>query len=82
MKSIGIVRRIDNLGKIVIPKELRNSLKIHSKDPIEIFAEGETIVLKKYQAACIFCGKNENLTYYKNRPVCKGCIYILQNQHR
>ena len=60
MKSIGIVRRIDELGRVVIPIELRNKFGISEKDPIEIYVEGSTIVLKKYEPNCIFCGNTKN----------------------
>ena len=62
MKSTGIVRRVDELGRIVIPIELRNKLKIAEKDPIEIYVEGSSIILKKYEETCVFCGgtKKEN----------------------
>ena len=56
MKALGIVRKVDILGRIVIPKELRDSLDIEDKDPLEIFVEGDRIILKKYNPSCIFCG--------------------------
>ena len=55
MKSTGIVRKVDELGRIVIPKELRNTLNIEEKDSLEIYVDGEHIILKKYEPACIFC---------------------------
>ena len=56
MKSTGIVRKVDELGRIVLPIEMRRTLGIGEKDSLEIFIDGETVVLKKYSPACIFCG--------------------------
>lgn len=61
MKSTGIIRRVDELGRIVIPIELRNKLKIAEKDPIEIYVDGSSIVLKKLEETCVFCGSTKNV---------------------
>lgn len=74
MKSTGIVRKVDELGRIVIPIELRNKLDIAIKDPIEIFVEGSSIVLKKYEQNCIFCGNTKELTSYKEKLICTKCL--------
>lgn len=74
MKSIGIVRKVDELGRIVLPKELRETLKIEHKDPIEIFVEGDNIILKKYEPACIFCGNASDVVTYMDKRVCKSCL--------
>lgn len=74
MKSTGIVRKVDELGRIVIPIELRNKLDIAIKDPIEIFVEGSSIVLKKYEENCIFCSNTKDLTSYKDKLVCSKCL--------
>ena len=73
MKSTGIVRQIDMLGRIVLPIELRRLLDISEKDSVEIFTEGDSIVLKKFQPSCIFCGSSENLTKYMDKNVCAAC---------
>lgn len=73
MKSTGIVRRLDELGRVVIPKELRKTLTIDVKDPLEIYVEGETIILKKYAPACIFCNETTNVVVYKGKNVCENC---------
>ena len=73
MKSTGIIRRVDELGRIVIPIELRNNLKIAEKDPIEIFVDGSSIVLKKHEETCIFCGATKDLVSYKDKLVCTKC---------
>ena len=74
MKSTGIVRQVDKLGRIVIPKELRNTLDINIDDPVEIFTDNECIILKKHHPACIFCGETEKLTLYKDKLVCSRCM--------
>lgn len=74
MKSIGIIRRVDELGRVVIPIELRNKFGIAEKDPIEIYVDGSTIVLKKYEPNCIFCGNSKNLIEYKGKLVCEKCL--------
>ena len=73
MKSTGIVRRVDELGRVVIPIELRTQLGIAVKDPIEIFVDCTSIVLKKYEQSCIFCGNTENLKDFKGKLVCDNC---------
>lgn len=73
MKSTGIVRKVDELGRVVIPIELRNNLGIKEKDPIEIYVDGSSIVLKKYQPNCIFCGGTKKLVEYKGKLVCANC---------
>ena len=79
MKATGIVRKVDELGRIVIPIELRNKLDIAIKDPIEIFVEGYSIILKKYEPNCVFCGNSKELTSYKDKLVCSKCLSKLSN---
>jgi transcriptional pleiotropic regulator of transition state genes len=79
MKATGIVRKVDELGRIVIPIELRNKLDIAIKDPIEIFVEGSSIILKKYEPNCVFCGNSKELTSYKDKLVCSKCLSKLSN---
>ena len=74
MKSTGIVRKVDELGRIVIPIELRRTLGIDVKDALEIYVDGEKIVLKKYEPACLFCGSADDVKHYLNRIVCHECI--------
>ncbi len=78
MKSTGIVRRMDELGRVVIPIELRNQFQIAEKDPIEIFVDGSSIVLKKYEKSCLFCGNTKKLTTYKDKLICSKCIKQLK----
>lgn len=74
MKSTGIVRKVDELGRVVIPIELRRTLGIGEKDALEIYVDGERIMLKKYEPACIFCGNAENVVYFKGKIVCNSCV--------
>lgn len=74
MKSTGIVRKIDDLGRMVIPIELRKTMNIRPKDPMEIFVEDEKIILRKYQPACIFCGSADDTLEYEGQMVCRECI--------
>lgn len=74
MKSTGVVRKVDELGRIVIPIELRRTLNIEEKDPLEIYVDGEQILLKKYQPACIFCGDARDVIDIKGKKVCKKCL--------
>lgn len=79
MKATGIIRRVDELGRVVIPIEIRNQFNIVEKDPIEIYVDDSTIVLKKYEPNCIFCGNTENLIEYKDKLVCDNCSKHLNN---
>lgn len=80
MKSTGIVRKVDELGRVVLPIELRRTLDIHEKDSLEIYVDGEKIVLKKYSPACIFCGENGEIKYFRGKNICSKCIEELLNQ--
>lgn len=73
MKSTGIIRKVDELGRVVIPIEIRNKFEIAEKDPIEIYVEGSSIILKKFEPNCIFCGSTKDLVEYKDKLVCSKC---------
>jgi len=74
MKSTGIIRKVDELGRVVIPIELRNKFDISEKDPIEIYVDGSSIILKKYESNCVFCGNSKNLIMHKDKLICKKCL--------
>lgn len=78
MKSLGIVRKVDELGRIVLPIELRRTLNIGIEDPVAIFVDGNTIILRKHETSCIFCGGTQDLTVYMNKNVCESCIKELK----
>ncbi len=77
MKSTGIIRNIDELGRLVVPKEIRKKLGIDKNDPVEIYVEGDKILLTKYAPACHFCGGIEELTEFKGKKICASCISSL-----
>ena len=79
MKPVGIVRQIDALGRIVIPKELRRTLDIAEGDPLEMFIEDNTVILRKYQPACIICGSAKNVVTFKGRNFCPDCVRQLSS---
>ena len=80
MKSTGIVRTVDELGRIVLPIELRRTLGIEEKDRIEIFVDGESIILRKYQPACIFCDNAKDIINYKGKNICPDCIRAMNEK--
>lgn len=73
MKATGIVRKVDSLGRIVLPMELRNVFNISEGDPLEIYVDGSSIILKKYAPGCTFCGSLEDVDYYKGKYICDKC---------
>ncbi len=74
MKTTGIVRKVDELGRIVLPIELRRTLNINIKDPLEIYVDGEFIMLRKYEPACIFCGNAKDVVRIHEKNVCANCL--------
>lgn len=79
MKSTGIVRKVDELGRIVLPIELRRTFSIEEKDALEIYVDESTIILKKYEPACIFCNDARNVINYKGKNICQSCMDELKN---
>lgn len=78
MKSTGITRQIDELGRLVLPKEIRTAYDIKVKDTLEIFTEDDRIILKKYQPACIFCGEAKDVSLFEGKRICRGCLERLK----
>lgn len=78
MKATGIIRKVDELGRIVIPKELRKSMSISEGDPLEIFTDNDTIILKKYEPFCTFCGSSDMLFTFGGKNVCASCAKKIQ----
>lgn len=74
MKSTGIVRQVDDLGRVVLPKELRDTLDIAEKDPLEIYVDENKILLKKYQPGCIFCNSAKDVSNFKGKNICPDCM--------
>ena len=79
MKSTGVVRKVDELGRIVLPIELRKMMDINVKDSVEIFTEGDSIILRKYMPACIFCDDASDVVYFGGKRVCRQCLEKLKN---
>lgn len=80
MKATGIVRKVDQLGRIVLPIELRKTLGIDIKDPIEIYVDGDYILLKKYEPACVFCGNAKDVKRFHDKNICSSCIKELSKK--
>lgn len=74
MKSTGIVRKVDELGRVVLPIELRRSLDIEEKDALEIYVDGNSVILKKYEPDCIFCGNARDVINFKGKNICSTCL--------
>ncbi|PAB58086.1 AbrB/MazE/SpoVT family DNA-binding domain-containing protein [Anaeromicrobium sediminis] len=74
MKSTGIVRKVDELGRVVIPIELRRTLGIKEKDTLEIYVDRDNIILKKYEPTCVFCGESEGIKKFKGKNICSTCV--------
>ena len=79
MRTTGITRKIDELGRIVLPAELRRTLGLASRDTMEIYVEGDSVVLKKFGVACVFCGNSENIVAYREKSVCPACLSYLKD---
>ncbi len=80
MKATGMVRNIDELGRIVIPKEMRRKMGIQSNDPVEIYVDDDKIILTKYAPSCIFCDSDEDLIVYKDKKICTACAAQIRDQ--
>ncbi len=78
MKTTGVIRQLDSLGRIVLPIELRRTLGIGSKDMLEIFVEGTSVILRKYEPDCLFCGSSQDLSPYREKMICSRCLKELK----
>ena len=78
MKSTGIVRKVDELGRIVLPIEMRRTLDIGEKDALEIYVEGSSVILKKYKPSCVFCDATKDITVFKGQNICPKCLKELK----
>lgn len=82
MKATGIVRKVDELGRIVLPKELRQTMGIRTGDPMEIYTDGKGIILRKYAPGCAFCGSVNGIRYIHGTLVCNICANNMQMLYR
>ena len=78
MKSTGVVRKLDNLGRVVLPIELRRKFDISADDSVEIFIDDDKIILKKYEPCCIFCGNGSDVSLFKGKLLCSDCISLIK----
>lgn len=78
MKSTGIVRKVDELGRIVLPIELRRTLDIAEKDSLEIYVDDSSIILKKYEPSCVFCGNSKDVITFRGKNICPACLSELR----
>ncbi|MFC5652366.1 AbrB/MazE/SpoVT family DNA-binding domain-containing protein [Paenibacillus solisilvae] len=74
MKPAGVVRKVDQLGRIVLPKSLRKRYQMNEGDPVEILVQGDHIILERYRPRCVFCGSMEEVRDFKERSLCSACI--------
>lgn len=74
MKTTGIIRKVDELGRVVLPIELRRTMDIAVKDELEIYMDNDRIILQKFEPACIFCASSRNLVNYRGKNICQDCI--------
>ena len=79
MKAIGIVRKTDGLGRIVLPKELRDTMGLEEGTPMEIFVDGNQVILRKYEMQCEFCGEKDDQKLIKlnGKSICRACAIRL-----
>ena len=82
MKATGIIRRVDELGRVVIPIELRNKFGITEKDPMEIYVDSSSIILKKYEPNCIFCDSSKKLVEFHGKQICEKCLNSLVEKNK
>lgn len=82
MKATGIVRKVDELGRIVLPIELRRTLDVDIKDAMEIFTEGDNIILRKYEPACVFCSQVKHTINFKGKLICPTCIEMVRMEDK
>ncbi len=79
MKDSGIMRRVDSLGRFVLPKELRRSLGIECNDYLQIYTEGEKVIVQKAQHTCALCSRTEDLIDFNDKKVCKSCVSLIKD---
>ena len=78
MKSTGMVRKVDELGRIVLPISIRQNMGIEARDSVEIFTDENRIILQKYQSSCIFCNTADELVYFNDQRICRECLEKLK----
>lgn len=79
MRPIGVVRKVDQLGRIVLPKSLRKNFRMNEGDPIEILVQGDHIILEKFKPKCVFCHSSEKVSKYMERYICEACVIEMKH---
>lgn len=79
MKPIGVVRKVDQLGRIVLPKSLRRRYQMNEGDPVEILVQGDHIILEKYKPKCVFCMSTQRVISYMEKHICQSCLSEMSN---
>lgn len=74
MKPAGVVRKVDQLGRIVLPKSLRKRYQMNEGDPVEILVQGDHIILERYRPRCVFCNTLDDVREFKERYLCGTCM--------
>ena len=74
MKSTGMVRKVDELGRIVLPAEIRQSMDIQVRDSLEIFTDEGRVILQKYQPSCSFCNNADEIVLFSGKRICRSCL--------
>jgi len=82
VKPAGVVRKVDQLGRIVLPKSLRKRYQMNEGDPVEILVQGDHIILERYRPRCVFCGSMEEVREFKERYLCASCIQDMSQLRR
>jgi len=82
VKPVGVVRKVDQLGRIVLPKSLRKRYQMNEGDPVEILVQGDHIILERYKPKCIFCSNQDNVVEYNGRYICHGCLQEMKDSIR
>ena len=79
MKSIGIVRKMDNLGRLCLPVEIRRILGLKLNSPMEFYMDGENVVIRKYEPSCVFCNSSDGIMPFGGKLICKNCLKTAQD---
>jgi len=82
LKPAGVVRKVDQLGRIVLPKSLRKRYQMNEGDPVEILVQGDHIILERYHPRCVFCGSIDDVREFKERYLCSACITEMSGLRR
>lgn len=80
MRAVGIVRKVDNLGRVVVPKEIRKAFEMDNNDLVEIYTDKDSVILKKYCPECVFCGKVDYVHQFEGKNICSACMEAIADE--